>query len=175
MKLKSSLILLVVIGITSCSPRVVGIYNEGVGRNAKSFMVVLPEEEKELSEEQVRLDKKIQQIIENSLTNKGLKNSLLPELYVSYIISVHTASDTQGYDYTNYNRYNYYNYYNNPYTFRTTSHTHKEGVFIIDIRNEDNKLVWQGSREFRLRSKEGIPDVLPEICSEVIVEFDPKH
>lgn len=172
MKLIVKLLPIVILFLTGCSPRVVGIYNDGVGRNAKTFMILLPEKKSELSDENIRLVEEVQEIINNSLLNKGLEPSRLPDLYLSYMINVHTASDTQPDNY-NYNRFNYYNYYsNNPY-YGFSSRTYKEGVFIIDIRNADNLLVWQGSREFKLRSRESIPDVLPEICQEVIAEFNP--
>ena len=171
-KFITSLVLL--LSIAGCSPKVVGIYNDGVGRNAKSFLIILQEKEKELSEENEKLDNQLQEIISESLVNKGLEASRLPDLYVSYMINVHTATDTQP-DHYNYNRFNYYNYYyNNPY-YGFSSRTYKQGVFIIDIRNSENLLVWQGSKEFKLRSREGVPDVLPEICNEVIAVFDPNH
>lgn len=167
--LRIKLLSILILFISGCSPRVIGIYNDGVGRNAKSYMILLPEKEIKPSDNSANLDSLLQEIISASLNNKGLHSSKLPDLYISYMINVHTTSDTQP---ENFNYYNRYNYYNSPY-YGYTSQTYKQGVFIIDIRNNDNLLVWQGSREFKLRSRQGIPDVLPEICNEVIVEFDP--
>ena len=112
MRLKVKLLSMAIIFLLGCSPRVVGIYNEGVGKNAKTFMILLPDKKTELTEENIRLDEQLQEIIKNSLGDKGLEPSRLPDLYLSYMINVHTASDTQ-HDNYNFNRFNYYNYYYN--------------------------------------------------------------
>ena len=172
--LKVSFYLSGIIFLAACSTKVVGIYNSGsLSAPPKSFHVYFPEEEESFSKERQKLDQQLVEIIFAELESRQLKKSSLPDLYVSFIISVHTSEEINEnnmnpYDY----RYRNYNYgYYDPYRFNSRSY--KEGVFIIDIRNSDNKLVWQGSKSFKLNAKNSSSEELIATCREVIASFDP--
>ena len=57
----------------------------------------------------------------------------------------------------------------------TLPQNYKEGVLIIDVKNNDGRLIWQGSKTFKTRSKHNISESLPEICREVITAYDLNH
>jgi len=133
--------------------------------NPKTFGVFAAEDYASLSEANKKLAGQLKSIISKGLELKGLRGSALPDLYVSYLINVHTSSETQRDNYNPYNRYNYNSYYN--YSTRN----YKEGVLIIDVKNDDQKLVWQGSKTFKVSSKQSISELLPEICREVIAVY----
>jgi hypothetical protein len=164
----SDFILLVVISVlVSCATKVVGIYNPEVAQTKpKTYGVYAVDDYASISEDNKKLDNRLQSIIGKDLELKGLKESALPDIYVSYIISIHTSSETRQDEYNTYNRYNY----NSPYNQYTTRN-YKEGVLIIDVRNEDQKLIWQGSKAFKVGSKQSIGELLPGICNEIIAVY----
>lgn len=172
---RNSILLFLAFLIAGCAPKVVGIYNDNAfNKNLRTFIVHNPSEENSLSGESKLLDDRLNDIITTSLENMGLKTSSLPDLYVSYKTSVYNTSETTTNNYNNNNPYSRSNYmYQNPYDYSTTSY--KTGVFIIDIKNSRNKLVWQGSKTFKLKSKQSVQASLPEICQEVIAAFDTNY
>ena len=164
-------LLLVVSGLFGCAPQVVGIYNsDQVKIEPKTFYVYGIEDVKSLSDAEKQLNKRLVDIINDDLEMKGLKKSSLADIYVSFMVNVHTSQETRETPINSYN-YRYYNYnYLNPYNSSTQNY--KEGVFIIDVKNQDNKLVWQGNKTFKLKSRDSVQEVLPVICAEVINSFD---
>ena len=172
---KNSILIIIALLISGCAPKVVGIYNDSAfNKNLRTFIVSNPNGENSLSDENKLLDDRLNDIITTSLENKGLKTSSLPDLYVSYMTSVYNTSETTSNSNNYGNPYSRNNYmYQNPYDNTTTSY--KTGVFIIDIKNSQNKLVWQGSKTFKLKSKQSVQAILPEICQEVITAFDTNH
>jgi hypothetical protein len=110
--------------------------------------------------------------VKKDLESKGLRPSSLPDIYVSFVINIHTSEETTVDNYSRYD-YNrrYYNYgYMNPDFYNTNQY--KEGVLIIDIKNADNKLIWQGSKTFKVKSRASLRESLPQICQEIIASFD---
>lgn len=153
----------------ACAPKVVGIYNPNqLKAKPKTFYVYGIEELKSLSEQEQKLNTQLVEIISTDLTRKGLKQSALADIYISFIINVHSSQESRE------QPMNYFDYRYNNYLFPTNISTqnYKEGVFIIDIRNQDNKLVWQGNKTFKLSSRESVREILPELCEEVINSFD---
>jgi hypothetical protein len=169
---RNSILLIFAFLITGCAPKVVGIYNDSAfKKNQRTFIVLNPKRDNSLPGEKKLLDDRLNDIITTSLENKGLKTSSLPDLYVSYMASVYNTSETTSNNNNYNNPYSRNNYmYQSPYDYSTTSY--KTGVFIIDIKNSQNKLVWQGSKTFKLKSKQSVQATLPEICREVIMAFD---
>lgn len=171
---KSRILLSVLVGfLTSCAPKVVGIYNSEVLKSTPtSFHVYSTDEVKALSEEEQEFDQKLTSVIVKNLLSKGLIESSLPDLYISYMISVHSSEETNEANPNRYDRYRYNNYsYNDP--MRMDTRSYKQGVLIIDIKNDDNKLVWQGSMSFKLSSKKSSKEELLLTCQEIIGSFEP--
>ena len=153
--------------LSGCATKVVSIYNHDItSKNLHTFLVNSASEYASLSETNQKIDSLLQTVISKSLGLKGLKKSSLPDLYVSYIIDVHTSSETQHDNYDPYNRYNY----NYPYNYSTRNY--KEGLLIIDVKNNLGKLIWQGSKTFKIRSKQSVEELLPEICQEIIATYN---
>ena len=172
--LKNSYLIAALFLLAACSAKVVGIYNPGsLPATPKSFHVYYPEEEDSFSPERQKLDQDLVQILTDKLKSKGLKESSIPDLYVSFIISVHTTEDFNQNTLSPYdmrNRYYRMGYYD-PNQFNTQRY--KEGVLIVDLKNSDNKLVWQGSKSFKLNARRSSIDELLESCREIITQFDP--
>jgi len=167
---KNSLLLLLLWLALGCSPKVVSIYNTSAAdKNFKTFLVQSANEKGPNNKANELMDKRLHDIISTSLENKGLSPSSLPDLYVTYMISVYNTSETTNNNYGN--RY-YRNNYMYPSSYDYTTRTYKTGVFIIDIKNARGKLIWQGSKTFKLRSKESVQATLPEISGEVIAAFN---
>lgn len=165
--------ILIFLLLASCSPNVVGIYNPGSLKSTPTSYHVYSSDEIELrSEKEQEFDQKLVNIIAQNLDSKGLENSSLPDIYISFIINVHSTEETQQ---TNYNSYDY-RYNNNRYydPYRYESQSYKQGVLIIDVKNADNKLVWQGSGSFKLSAKKSSREELLARCLEIISSYDPK-
>ena len=162
----ASYILIIILTLSGCAPKVVSIYNHEVtNKNPNSFLVNSANEYSSRSVANQKIDSLLQAVISQSLSLKGLKISAVPDLYVSYVIDVHTSSETQQDNYSPYNRYSY----NYPYNYSTRNY--KEGLLIIDIKNNRGKLIWQGSRTFKIRSKQSVEMLLPEICREIMIAY----
>jgi hypothetical protein len=167
MKARRYLMVAIIIMFSGCSTKVVSIYNSAVANNkAHTFYIEQTNEYASLSTDNQKIDSLLQTEISNGLGLKGLKVSSVPDLYVSYIINVHTSSKTQQDTYSPYNRYNYYY----PYNYSTSNY--KEGVLIIDIKNDEGMLIWQGSKTFKIHSKRSVEESLPEICREIITAYN---
>ena len=153
--------------LSACATKVVSIYNHDVtNKNPNSFLVNPASENASISVANRKLDSLLQTVISQSLGLKGLKVSALPDLYVSYVIDVHTSSETKQDNYSPYNRYSY----NYPYDYSTRNY--KEGLLIINIKNNRRKLIWQGSKTFKIRSKQSVEELLPKICREIMIAYD---
>lgn len=159
--------------LLGCSPKVVGIYNEGALKTVpKTFHLYATDEVESLSLEEQEFDNKLLSIIREDLNAKGLSESSLPDIYISFIINVHASEETTQNTMSRFDYYRFYNYgYYDPTQF--TSRTYKQGVLIIDIKNYDNKLVWQGSKAFKLSSRKSSRNELLIACQEIIAGFDP--
>jgi hypothetical protein len=170
--IKTSVLILGLFSLASCASRVVGIYNPGsLNGPPKTFHVYATKDEGKVAAEKQEFDQQLMTIIAETLESKNLKKSSLPDLYVSFIISVHSTEELNQTAFSPYDyRFRYYNYYD---PMRFNSQTYKQGVLIIDIRNADNKLVWQGSKSFKLNARNSSTEELFTSCREIITEFDP--
>ncbi len=163
----------VVIGLAlgGCSEQVLTFYNQSLANEAyRSFMVTAPEEDNEMPPQAALLDKQLRAIITTDLLNKGFAESALPDLYVSYFVSTQATTETTS---SRANPYGYpysygYGYPYSPYDYNTTTREYKTGVLVIEIKNAAGKLVWQGSKAFKVRSKETLAAVLPAVCKEIM-------
>jgi hypothetical protein len=168
MRVKHFLFIMLPLLFTGCAATVVSIYNSDIGNNQPTTYLLQALEEDSLSEENKKLNDELIAVINKSFQQKGLKPSALPDLYISYLISVHTSSETQR---NNYNS-NYSNYYNPSSNYSTNNY--KEGVLIIDVKNSDSKLVWQGSKTIKVRSRHYVGEYLPEVCREILTYYNIK-
>lgn len=161
-----------VILLAGCSPKVASIYNTAsIKSKPQSFYINPLDQLQTKAEGEVNLSYQLETIVQENLESKGLKPSSLPDIYVSFVINIYTSEETTVNDYNryNYNRYNNYGYMD-PNFFNTNQY--KEGVLIIDIKNADDKLVWQGSKTFKVKSRASVKETLPELCREIIATFD---
>lgn len=164
---RSYLLVIIILVLSGCATKVVSIYNYDVANKKVNTFIVEPTSEyASLSADNQKVENLLQTVISKSLGLKGLRPSALPDLYVSYIINVHTSSETQQDNYNSYNRY----YYTYPYNYSTRNY--KEGVLIINIKNDNGKLIWQGSKTFKIRSKQSVEVLLPEICREIMTAYN---
>jgi Domain of unknown function (DUF4136) len=167
MKNTIGILLIIILLLNSCSTKVVSIYNTRIpNKKVAAFMVQSSGEHASTSTENDKLDKLLQSIIKENLELQGLKMSALPDIIVDYKINIFTSSETQN---NNYNR-SLYNSYYSPYDYYATRN-YKEGVFIIEVKNSAGKLVWQGSKSFKISSRKSVQELLPEICQQIIAVY----
>lgn len=119
---------------------------------------------KNLSPEQARLDSLLEQTITEGLKAKGYSKRYPSDVYVSLSI---TSSNTSSSDVNSpsYYRRTYYPYYDVNIT------QYKEGVFLIEIHNQNDKLIWQGSKTFKVRNSKDTNQLLLQYASEIVGSF----
>ena len=173
MRVRASLIAFAFITL-GCSSNIVGIYNTEIGHSTfRTFGLSQSSSIGSTSTDNQSLDSLLLTIISSELLEKGLKKSSIPDLYASYLISIYpssTESQNINSPYSNYNNMD-------PYYYNYTTKTYKEGVLIIDIKNDTGKLVWQGSQNFKLKTRSSVNETLPEICRAIISTYklNPTH
>ena len=84
---------------------------------------------------------------------------------MSYLVNVYRSSEVR-----NDNDYPYCGYdFMYPHYFSTGEN--EEGVLIIDLKNHDGELVWQGTKQFNLTNVEEVREILPVICRKIIKTY----
>ena len=151
--------------------RVVSFYNPTYERNKyKSFTIRENYDHDKLSREHQKLDSLILDEVRKGFLSLGYKESSLPDLYVTFQINLNTTSETHT-ERNYYSGYNYYGYSPYPYNIYTTNY--KEGVVILEVRNDNNKLVWQGSKDFKVKKGKETSELLIETIGEIARSFKP--
>lgn len=136
------------------------------------------------------LDKRIREAIDLELLTKGymLKETGEVDFQVNYSVTITAKTDVQSYNnYSGpasgfsmgYGRGHYrYGYsmqsYNEP-EVRTVHY--KEGTFIVDIVDPENKLVWRGSAEARLKKNLSVEEKragIKNVVNKVLALFPPE-
>lgn len=136
------------------------------------------------------LDNRIREAIDLELSTKGyiLKETGDVDFQVNYSVTIKDKTDVQSYN--NYGgpasgfsmgygrghyRYGYsLQYYNQPEV--VTVH-YKEGTFIVDIVDPENKLVWRGSAEGRLKKNRSVEEKrtgIKTVVNKVLALFPPE-
>lgn len=120
-----------------------------------------------LNPDQVRLDSLLENTINEVLQTKGYVKSYPSDVYVSFQITTSNTSTSQVNN-PYYSRRSYYPYYNN-YDVDVTQY--KEGVFLIELHHQNDKLIWQGSKTFKVRNSKEIKQLLKQDAAEIIGAF----
>ena len=93
MSVKYFLLVILSLLLTSCATKVVSIYNYDAAKSKPTTYLLRASETDSLSDDKKKLDDELFAVIKEGLAQKGLKPSALPDLYISYIINVHTSSE----------------------------------------------------------------------------------
>lgn len=134
------------------------------------------------------LESRIRAAIDSELLTKGysLKETADVDFQVNYSVTIQDKTDVRSYNtYSGLasdfsmgrGRYRYgYNmeYYNQPEVM--TIH-YKEGTFIVDIIDSENKLVWRGSAEARLKKSLSVEEKragIKRVVNKVLALFPPE-
>jgi len=163
---KNSLLIIFFWLSTSCATKVVSTDNFSVAPiEPKTFLIRPAYNYSSLSVENRQLDQQLHQIIESALMKKGLVVASEPDYYVSYLVNVYLSSEMRNDD-----NYPYCGYdFMYPHYFSTVEN--EEGVLIIDLKNHDGELVWQGTKQFNLTNVEEVRKILPVICRKIIKTY----
>ena len=156
--------------VAACSSsKVVSFYVESESQVKFKTFSFYKRNTSNLNARQIRLDSLIENIISDKLKSKGYLLSYPSEAYVSFQI---TASNTSTSEVNNpyYYRRTYYPYYNNDVTVTQ----YKEGVFLIELYDQNDKLIWQGSKSFKERDSKNIEQLLLQNAAEITDVFKSK-
>lgn len=147
-----------------CSPSTISFYvvdENKINFNSFSFY---DRDTKTLKPKQQELDSLIELAISTELIRKGFEKQSTSDVFVSYKISMGTSSSTS----IDRQRYSSPVYY--PANHISTSH-YKEGVLLIEIYSQKDKLLWQGSKAFKVGKSIDTPRLLLEYAKEIISAF----
>ena len=148
------------------SSRVVSFYFEDEGQIHFKTFSFYKRDVAALNPTQVRMDSLIESTISEGLISKGYKLDYPSDAYVSFQITTGNTSSSQVSN-PYYYRRTYYPYYPNDVSVTN----YKEGIFLIEIYNQKDKLIWQGSKTFKERSSKDIKLILLQDAAEIIGSF----
>jgi hypothetical protein len=167
MKVKNSLLIILLGFLASCATKVVQTDNFSIAPAEPTTFLIHPADNyASLSPENRKLDEDLQQIITDGLIKKGLIVAAEADLYVTYLVNVYSSPEARGdnkYPYCGYN-------FMYPKTYSVVNN--KEGVLIIDLKTNSGKLVWQGTKPFTIDSIEEVQEMLPDICRKIIRTYN---
>lgn len=153
--------------ISSCSSsRVVSFYVIEEDKIEFSTFSFYDRNKKNLRPQQEELDRLIEHTIYTELVRKGYTKKNYSDVYISYKITLGTSSSS------NINRYpNYSSYYYPNYNVNTTHY--KEGVLLIEFYSNNDKLIWQGSKSFKVGKSKNTKALLIQYAHEITNSFKP--
>ncbi len=156
--------------LVSCSPKVTSFYVVDENQIHVETFSFYAREQQDLNLQKAELDSLIEKAITQKLINKGYVKTYPSNIYVSYkIMSDKTfKTHTQG-------TYNPVvpNFNNMPYDNFIYITEHKEGILIIEFYNENDKLLWQGSKSFKVRKSINTQELLIMYAKEITASFKP--
>ena len=115
---------------------------------------------------QKELDSLIELMISTELIRKGFRRENYSDVYVDYKITLGTSSTSSV------NR-PYYNYIMYPSNYNINTTHYKEGVLLIELSTKEDKLLWQGSKSFKVRKSINTKDLFIDYVREIIISFKP--
>lgn len=149
---------------SACSTSVKSFYVVDENKIAFDTFSFYARNDDNLRPKQQELDSLIELSVSEVLIEKGFSKANYPEAYLSYKITLGTSSTTSIDQYQRYGS-NYYPGYN-------TNTTHyKEGVLLIEIYSKDDKLLWQGSKSFKVGKSKNTQLLLLEMAREITSAF----
>ncbi len=154
------------ISIGACSTKVTSFYvvdKDQINFETFSFYA---RNTKKLRPQQQELDSLLERTISTELIRKGFTNERFSDIFIGYKITLGTSSSSNIDPYQNYNSYYYPNYNVN------TTH-YKEGVLLIDFYTKEDKLIWQGSKTFKVGKSKNTKLLLVEYAKEITHSFKP--
>lgn len=153
--------------ISSCSSsRVVSFYVIDEDKIEFDTFSFYARNNKNLRPQQQELDSLIEQTIYTELVRKGYTKKNYSDVYLSYKIALGTSSSSNINQHQNYTSYYYPNYNVN------TTH-YKEGVLLIEFYSNNDKLIWQGSKSFKVGKSKNTKALLLQYALEITNSFKP--
>ncbi len=155
---------------SACSTNVVSFYV--VGESAIQFETFsfYDRDTEKLRPQQKSLDSLIELSISNVLISKGFKEQNNSDVYVSYSITLGTSS-TSNVDNQHYDSYSNRAYYPYNYNYNVTTTNYKEGVLLIEFWSKEEKLLWQGSKSFKVRKSINTRELFISYAKEITASF----
>ncbi len=175
--MRSIIYILTILFISACAPKTLSFYvmdESNINYTTFSFYA---RDRQNLIEQKAKLDSLIENVITSQLLNKGYTHTSPSEMYVSYKImtdKTYKNQNSNGYDPSapngvgyprNYSS-NYNNQMNNNYVVER-----KEGVFMIDLYDNNDKLIWQGTKAYKVGKSTDIRALLISHIGLILADF----
>lgn len=172
---KTSAFWLLVLFVGCSTGKVVSYVNDDAGiTRSSTFGLVRSTPKEELTDMQREMDSLMLKALKSEFENLGYQTSRTPDLFVSYQVVLNNTSESRVNQPSYYDRRNYYPY---GYNYNVTTYEYREGVIIAEAKDANGKLLWQGSRNFKVgkSKKVSTKDLLISTLREVAASFPPKN
>lgn len=170
--MKLFLYAILVFGFTFCSSKVISFYVVDEGRISFETFSFYENKVKHIKPQLKSLDSLIEVAISNELVNKGYILKGNSDVYISFSITTGSSNTTNvdNQRFQNNRSFNNRNYF--PY-YSTTTTDYKEGVLLIELWSKDEKLLWQGSKPFKVKKSVDTQVLLVSYAQEITASFKP--
>ncbi len=149
--------------LSACSSNIISFYVINENKIELSTFSFYERKTNNLTPEIKKFDSLVEQSISEALISKGYVKQSYSDVYISYHITTGTTSSSN----IDNNRYN--NNYS-PYQNVNTTH-YKEGVLLIEVFSKQDKLLWQGSKAFKVRKSIDTKELLIAYAKEITNSF----
>jgi len=156
--------------LTACSSHVISFYVVDEPAIQFEYFSFYDRDTEKLRPQQKSLDSLIELSISNVLVSKGFKEQRSSDVYVSYSITLGTSS-TSNVDNQHFRPYS--NRAFSRYNYNVTTTNYKEGVLLIELWSKEEKLLWQGSKSFKVRKSINTRELLVSYATEITASFKP--
>ena len=168
-----SVALLLLAGCTTS--KVVSFHNDEFELSTiKTFALRATYDRAKLTSTQQQTDSVLLAILLNQMTFRGYEPSHSPDVFVSYKVSLSSSSESRVDD--TYNSRRYYQSRRNyqPFEYGVTTYNYTEGLVLVEVKNPAGKLIWQGSKDFKVKKKVSTREILVQTIREIIASYPEK-
>lgn len=170
------ILFLLLIILSACSSRVISFYVVEENKIQFKTFSFYARSKQNLNPQKVRLDSLIEELISYQLIMNNYKKEYPSDVYIAYKF----ISDKTFNTHTDYspplNQANYTfdnpNLPNNSNFYYVTEQ--KEGVFMIEIFDNNDKLIWQGSKSFKLNKSTDTKELFQKYVEQIVATFKPR-
>ncbi len=157
--------------VTQCKTRTISFYVVDKDKLSFSTFDFYAKDTEGLTPRQQTTDSLLQHTITQVLQSNGYRQASPAQVYIAYQLTTGMATNinsTTNYAHNSPYRYNPYPYLYDQPAYRTD---YKEGVFIIELYSNQDKLLWQGSQSFKVKPGSETQPLLVSLAHNIMESF----
>ena len=156
---------------SSCSSsKVISFHNDEFDLSSiKTFAIRVTHDRERLTEAQQQVDSILLETIMRQMRSRGYEPSKAPDVFVSYEVSINSKSESRVNEPSYYSR----RYYS-PYDYSVTTYNYTQGMILVEVKNSEGRLIWQGSKDFKVKKNVSTQELLRQSIIEIIANYPEK-